>query len=46
MAICHPKSENDALYRCFSSGVSDLAENHDAYLAEAYGDYEPRDDLS
>jgi len=30
----------------FSSGVSDLAENHDAYLAEAYGDYEPRDDLS
>lgn len=29
----------------FSSGVGDLAENHDSYLAEAYGDYEPRDDL-
>jgi hypothetical protein len=28
----------------FSSAVGDLAEDHDAYLAEAYGDYEPRDD--
>jgi len=30
----------------FSSGLGDVAENHDAYLAEAYGDYETRDDLS
>lgn len=29
----------------FSSGLGDVAANHDAYLAEAYGDYEPRDDL-
>lgn len=25
----------------FSSGVHDLSINHDYYLAEAYGDYEP-----
>lgn len=25
----------------FSSGVHDLSINHDRYLAEAYGDYEP-----
>jgi hypothetical protein len=29
----------------FSSGLGDISVNHDAYLAEAYGDYEPRDDL-
>jgi hypothetical protein len=29
----------------FHSGHSDISVNHDAYLAEAYGDYEPRDDL-
>jgi hypothetical protein len=26
----------------YRSGVSDIAENHDRYLAEAYGDYEER----
>ena len=29
----------------YRSGLSDVAENHDEYLAEAYGDYEPRRDL-
>lgn len=29
----------------FRSGHSDISVNHDAYLTEAYGDYEPRDDL-
>lgn len=30
----------------FHSGHSDISVNHDDYLAEAYNDYEPRDDLS
>ncbi len=30
----------------FHSGCVDMAENHDEYLAEAFGDYEPRTDLS
>ncbi len=30
--------------RTFHSGHSDISVNHDAYLAEAYGDYEPPDD--
>jgi hypothetical protein len=30
----------------FSSGLGDISANHDAYLVDAYGDYEPRDDLS
>jgi hypothetical protein len=29
----------------YRSGLSDISENHDHYLAEAYGDYEPRSDL-
>jgi metal-responsive CopG/Arc/MetJ family transcriptional regulator len=29
----------------FRSGHSDISVNHDAHLAEAYCDYEPRDDL-
>ncbi|MEA3308123.1 MAG: ribbon-helix-helix domain-containing protein [Chloroflexota bacterium] len=29
----------------FHSGHSDISVNHDAYLAETYGDYEPRTDL-
>ena len=29
----------------YRSGLSDLAENHDKYLAEAYADHEPGDDL-
>lgn len=30
----------------FHSGSGDVASNHDHYVAEAMGDYEPRDDLS
>jgi Arc/MetJ-type ribon-helix-helix transcriptional regulator len=30
----------------FHSGCSDIAENHNEYLAEAFGDYEPRTDVS
>jgi metal-responsive CopG/Arc/MetJ family transcriptional regulator len=30
----------------FHSGLSDMAENHDEYLADAFGDYEPRTDIS
>ena len=29
----------------YRSGLDDVAEKHDEYLAEAYGDYEPRRDL-
>jgi hypothetical protein len=29
----------------YDSGLSDVSVNHDKYLAEAYGEYEPRDDL-
>jgi hypothetical protein len=29
----------------YDSGLSDVAENHDKYLAEANADYEPREDL-
>jgi Arc/MetJ-type ribon-helix-helix transcriptional regulator len=29
----------------FHSGHSDISVNHDAYVTEAFGDYEPRDDL-
>jgi hypothetical protein len=29
----------------YRSGLSDVSEHHDEYLAEAYGDYESRDDL-
>ncbi|MGD2148952.1 MAG: CopG family transcriptional regulator [Anaerolineae bacterium] len=29
----------------YDSGLSDVAENHDKYLAEAYANYKPRDAL-
>jgi len=43
-AVSQAKKERAlAVVGRYRSGLSDVAENHDEYLAEAYGDYESRE---